>query len=104
MRTVTVLRRVVWGSFVLAFVLWAAVLAFSNPTPVAIDIGLIRFERVSLTVALAITFALGWLFGMLSAGAALLRNAAEKRRLRKELQYAEAEISTLQALKTQDAH
>jgi uncharacterized membrane protein YciS (DUF1049 family) len=101
---VTVLRRLVWVLFVLVFVLWAAVLAFSNPTPIAIDVGLMRFERVSLAVALVITFALGWLFGALSAAATLLRNAAEKRRLRKELQHAEAEISTLQALKTQDAH
>lgn len=100
----TVLRRIVWVLFLLVFVLWAAVLAFSNPTPVAIDIGLIRFERASLAVALTVTFALGWLFGVVSVGATLLRDVAEKRRLRRELQYAEAEISTLRGPQTQDAH
>jgi hypothetical protein len=46
----------------------------------------------------------GWLFGLLTAALALWRNAAEKRRLRKSLSSAEAELSTLRGAPMQDAH
>jgi hypothetical protein len=72
------------------------VFAYSNPQPIDIDIGLTRFERVSMAAAFAIVLALGWVFGLLSAGIALWRSAGEKRRLRQDLKYAEAELRTRQ--------
>jgi hypothetical protein len=71
--------------------LLTGVFAYSNPQPVDIDIGLTRFEQVSLALAFAITLALGWLLGLLSASVALWRSAGEKRRLQQDLKYAETE-------------
>jgi hypothetical protein len=49
-----------------------------------------------MAVAFAIVLVLGWLLGLLSAGIALWRSAGEKRRLKQDLQYAEAESRTRQ--------
>ena len=84
--------------------LLAAVFAYTNPEPIDIDIGLTRLEQVSMSIAFAVAFACGWVFGLISAGLALLRTAGEKRRLRKELKYAEAELNSLRGLPLQDAN
>ena len=76
--------------------LMMGVFAYSNPEPIDIDVGVLRFEQVSLAVAFAIVLAVGWLLGLLSAGIALWRSAGEKRRLKRDLQYAEAELRTRQ--------
>ncbi len=98
------LRRVAFALLLIVFMLAAAVFAYSNPQPIAVDVGFARFERVSLAVAFTIVFACGWLFGMLSAGLALWRTAGEKRRLRKDLRYAETELLSLRQLPLDDAH
>ena len=51
-----------------------------------------------MAVAFAVVVAFGWLLGLLSAGIALWRSAREKRRLRQDLKYAEAELRTRQGL------
>jgi uncharacterized membrane protein YciS (DUF1049 family) len=73
----------------------AAAFAYSNPQPIDVDLGFVRIEQLSLAAIFAVVFTIGWLFGLLSAGLALWRSAAERRRLRKDLQYAEAELNTL---------
>jgi uncharacterized membrane protein YciS (DUF1049 family) len=98
------LRRIAFVLLLVAFMLAAAVFAYSNPQPIAIDIGIVRFEQVSLAVAFAVVFACGWLFGLLTAGLALWRSAGEKRRLRKDLRFAETELSTLKQVPADDAH
>jgi hypothetical protein len=45
-----------------------------------------------MALAFAITLALGWLFGLVSAGLALWRSEGEKRRLKQDLKYAETEL------------
>jgi hypothetical protein len=84
--------------------LLAAVFAYSNPQPIDVDVGFFRVEQISLTAAFVVVFTLGWLFGLLSAGLALWRSAAERRRLRKDLQYAEAELNTLRRSPLPDAN
>jgi hypothetical protein len=76
--------------------LMTGVFAYSNPEPIDIDVGVLRFEQVSMAAAFAITLAVGWLLGLVSAGIALWRSAGEKRRLRQDLKYAEAELRTRQ--------
>jgi uncharacterized membrane protein YciS (DUF1049 family) len=95
---VLTLRRIAFALVLVVFMLAAAVFAYSNPQPIAVDIGLVRFEQVSMAVAFAVVFAFGWLFGLLSAGLALWRTAGEKRRLRRDLRYAETELSSLRRL------
>jgi uncharacterized integral membrane protein len=98
------LRRVVFAVLLLFFMLLAAVFAYSNPTPIDIDLGVIRLEQVPMALAFTVVFACGWVFGLLSVGFALLQTAREKRRLQKDLTYAESELTTLRRLPVQDAH
>jgi uncharacterized integral membrane protein len=70
------------------------VFAYSNPQSIDIDVGFTRFEGVPMAVAFAVTLALGWLLGVLSAGLALWRSNGEKRRLKQDLKFAEAELRT----------
>jgi uncharacterized membrane protein YciS (DUF1049 family) len=100
---VVTLRRIAFVLVLIVFMLAAAVFAYSNPQPIAVDVGLVRFERVSLAVAFAVVFAFGWAFGLLSAALALWRTAAEKRRLRNDLRYAETELSSLRHLRINES-
>jgi uncharacterized membrane protein YciS (DUF1049 family) len=98
------LRRLLFGVLLLFSMLLAAVFAYSNPEPIDVDIGVMKITQVSMSIAFAVAFALGWIFGLISAGTALLQSARERRRLRKDLKYAESELSTLRGPSLQDAH
>ena len=87
-------RRLAFAAVLISLMLLTGMFAYSNPRPIDIDIGLTRFEQVSMAVAFAVTLALGWLLGVLSAGLALWRSAGETRRLKQDLEYAEAELRT----------
>lgn len=85
-------RRLAFGAVLVSLVLLTGVFAYSNPEPVDIDVGLVRFEGVPMAVAFAIALAAGWLLGVASAGLALWRSAGEKRRLKQDLKHAETEL------------
>ena len=87
-------RRLTFAAVLILLLLLAGVFAYSNPQPIDIDIGFTRFEQDPMALAFAITLILGWLFGLFSAGLALWRSAGEKRRLKQDLKYAEAELRT----------
>jgi uncharacterized membrane protein YciS (DUF1049 family) len=101
---VAAIRRLAYIAVALLFLMIAALLAYANPDPIAIDIGIARFERVSVTLVLACAFGLGWLFGLVCAGLALLRILRDRNRLRRDLRFAETELSGLRALPLQDAN
>ena len=86
------LRRLSWAAALVVLVLLGAVFAYSNPEPIDIDIGLARFEAVAPTAAFAVVLALGWVLGLLTAAAALWRSTSERRRLRRDLEHARAEL------------
>ena len=88
-------RRLVLALLLATLVMLASVFAYMNPGHVDVDVGFARFEQVSMTGFVSLVFVLGWLAGLVTAGAALLRSANERRRLRQDLQYAEAELNTL---------
>jgi len=91
------LRRV-FLTFLALIVLIAAVLfAALNPGPITVDLGLFE-TRVQKSMALAIAFGLGWLFGLLCLAAVVVSMMLERRRLRKALRLAEAEVHTLRTL------
>ena len=98
------IRRLTYVVVAVCFVSVTAILAYSNPDPISLDIGIARFEGVSIPVAFAFAFALGWVFGLICAGLALLRIANEKRQLKRDLRFAEAELSSLRALPLHDAN
>ncbi len=98
------LRRIAFVVLLTAFMVLAAMLAYSNPQRIDLDLGVAKLAQIPMAAALGGVFLAGWLFGLLSAGLALLRNASEKRRLRKDLRYAEAELSSLRTAPLQDAN
>lgn len=99
----TRMRRVILMALVALIVLIAAIFAFNNPTRVPIDLGVVRLERVPVPVALTVALAIGWGLGLVSAGTAIVRMSAERRRLRRELRLAESELKSLRSLPLQDA-
>jgi Lipopolysaccharide assembly protein A domain len=100
----TFLRRLVFVASLIVVALLAAMFAYTNPQPVDVDIGIARFEGVSLATAFAVTLVLGWLFGLASVGLALWRSASEKRRLKNDLRSVEAELSAVRQGLASDAH
>jgi uncharacterized integral membrane protein len=99
------LRRVAFAALLIALMVLAAMFAYINPQPVDVDIGLAKLEQISLALAFAVVFVCGWLFGLLTAALTLWRGASERRRLRKDLRYVEAELSTLRSTRPlQDAN
>jgi uncharacterized integral membrane protein len=85
-------RRLAYATVLILLLLLTGVFAYSNPQPIDVDVGVTRFEHVSMAVAFAIALVVGWLLGVLSAGITLWRSAGEKRRLKQDLQYVEAEL------------
>ena len=81
----------------------AAVFAYGNPEPISLDIGLTRFDEVSLTIVLAVTFVAGALFGAFFFGFTLFRHYRERRSLRRSLMRAESELASLRRLPYPDA-
>jgi uncharacterized membrane protein YciS (DUF1049 family) len=73
-----------------------------NPGLVTIDLA---FGTVEPTVplALAVTFVLGWGFGILCASLFVLKLMNERRRLRSQLKNTESEVSSLRSLPIADA-
>ena len=73
-----------------------------NPGTVSIDLA---FGTVHPTIplALAVTFVLGWLFGLASVAFYVLGLLNERRRLRAALRTSETEISSLRSLPIADA-
>jgi uncharacterized membrane protein YciS (DUF1049 family) len=100
---VNALRRLLVVTLILIAAAVAALFAFNNPQRMDVDIGVARLESVPASVAFATAFALGWAFGLGSAGFALLRISAEKRRLRRELRLTEAQARSLRDLPLSDA-
>lgn len=98
------IRKIALFLSLLVIALLAAVFAYNNPDNIAVDIGFARFEDVSVSLAFVVCFAVGWAFGLLSAGIAVIRMAGERRRLRRELRLAEAEVSSLRSLPLHDAN
>ena len=100
---IVALRRLAIVVIVVIFVLIAAVFADGNQELIDIDIGITRLEDVTLTVALAITFVGGAVFGGLFCTFAILKHMRERRALRRELRRTEAELKTLRSMPLLDA-
>ena len=96
-------RKAVYILSLTLVALFTAVFAYNNQATVPLDIGFMRFGEVSIALAFAMCFAFGWIFGLITVGTGMLRMAADRRRLRRALKLAEAEVSSLRSLPLQDA-
>jgi len=97
------LRYAVFFLILVVVFIVAVVFAAINPAPIRLDLA---FTQVETTTSLAMLgfVAAGWLCGMLCAGFFQLRLYAERRRLRKSLRIAEAELNSLRSLPKDDAY
>lgn len=98
------LRKLLILAVFALFALAAAVFAYANRELISIDVGFARIDDVSMTVAFAVTFMIGAVFGLFCAGIAMLRIAQERRQLRRRLRSAETELTSLRSAPLQDAN
>jgi len=95
-------RKLLFFLVVFLGLLFATVFAALNPGMLTLDIAFTEVE-VQKSLALTVAFGVGWLFGLVSAGLVLLKTVTERRRLRKSLTLAEAEVKTLRSMPIHDA-
>jgi uncharacterized membrane protein YciS (DUF1049 family) len=89
--------RILLSLVLFVVLLLALVFAALNPGVVTLNLG--WFETtIQKSLALTLFFAAGWLFGVLCLSAVLFRMLMERRRLRRALRLAEAEVNTLRSL------
>ena len=89
---------------VLVVIIFSLVLWFTriNPGTIRLDLAFGVVEP-SIPMAFAITFVLGWVFGLACTSVFIIRVVNERRRLRKSLRVAESEVSSLRSLPIADA-
>ena len=88
----------------LILLIFALMLWFTriNPDLIKIDLAFGTIEP-SISMAFAVTFVLGWIFGLACTAVFIIRLVNERRRLRKSLRIAESEVSSLRSLPIADA-
>jgi len=99
-----VIRKFVVYITLIFILVLAAAFTYNNPVIVSIDLGVAKFEAVRLSIAVIVSFAIGWFFGLLAAGTALIRISAERRKLRRKLQLVELELNSIKSRPLQDAN
>jgi uncharacterized membrane protein YciS (DUF1049 family) len=97
-------RKVLVFLMFLLFAAVAATLAYLNPGEISVNLAFVELESVAKPLAFAMTFAFGWLFGLVCLASVLLRFISQRRRLRRDLRAAESEVSGLRSLPLNDAN
>lgn len=91
------MRRTVLPLLLFTVLVLAVLFAALNPGAIDVDLGLFE-TRMQKSLALTLAFAAGWVFGILCLAVVLVRMVLERRRLRKALRLAEAEVHTLRSM------
>ena len=87
----------------LSVLLLAAIFAALNPGTLEIDLAFVKLESAK-SLAFILAFGAGCVVGALGLGVGLVRVATERRRLRKALKLAEAEVQNLRSIPVDDAN
>jgi len=95
-------RNLLFFLVVILGLLLATVFAALNPGLITLDLAFTETE-VQKSLALTVAFGAGWIFGLGSAALVLLKSANDRRRLRRSLNLAEAEVKNLRSMPIQDA-
>lgn len=97
------LRFIVYALILVVVILAAASFASLNPGDIRLDLAFGVVEtRVSL--AFAVTLALGWLIGLATLAGYALKLLNDRRKLRKSVRLAEEEVNNLRRLPMRDDH
>ena len=96
------LKRI--GLLVLIIVIAIVMATFTaiNTGDVHLDLAFAEFTE-PLSLVLTVTFALGWLFGILCMGVYAMKLVNERRLLRRSLRLSESEVTSLRGLPLSDA-
>ena len=88
----------------LILIIFALMLWFTriNPGLIKIDLAFGTIEP-SFSMAFAVTFVLGWIFGLACTAVFIIKLVNERRRFRKALRIADSEVSSLRSLPIADA-
>ena len=89
---------------IMILIIFALMLWFTriNPGLIEIDLAFVTVEP-SVSMAFAVTFVLGWIFGLACTAIFIIKLVNERRRLRKALRIADSEVSSLRSLPIADA-
>ena len=96
------LRRIGLAILIVLIVIVMATFTANNTGMIAIDLAFAQVNT-SIPLAFTVTFALGWLFGLLCIGFFVLKLINERRILRRSLKLSECEVSSLRSLPLSDA-
>ena len=96
------LRKLLIGLLVALFASVAIIFAWLNPGMVKLDLAFASFD-IPMATAITASLVIGWLFGLACVGAYLLSIMRERRRFKKALKLAEAEVANLRGLLMRDA-
>jgi len=95
-------RNIVFIAVIFLGLLLATVFAALNPGMTTLDLAFQEMV-VPISLALSVAFGVGWLFGLLCAGAVLLKSISDRRKLQKSLRVTEAEVKALRRMPIQNA-
>jgi uncharacterized membrane protein YciS (DUF1049 family) len=96
------LKRIGLAILILFIVIVTVTFTANNTGVINVDLAFTEITT-SIPVAFTVTFALGWLFGLLSVGFYVLKLLNERRILRRSLRLTENEVSSLRNLPLNDA-
>src|SRR5210317_438397 len=96
------LKRIGLAILIILIVVVMATFTANNTGMIDIDLAFTEVHT-SIPLAFTVTFALGWLFGILCLGFFALKLINERRILRRSLRATESEVSSLRNLPLSDA-
>ena len=95
-------RRIALVVLVAAIFVAMLVFTYHNKTEVVVNLLFTEVEA-PMSTAFTVTFALGWLFGVVSMGLYTLRLVRQRKKLERSLTVTEQEVSSLRNLPLADA-
>jgi uncharacterized membrane protein YciS (DUF1049 family) len=96
------LKRIGLAILIVFIVIVMATFTANNTGMIEIDLAFVKLTT-SIPLAFTVTFAIGWLFGVLSLSFYVIRLVNERRLLRRSLRMRESEVSSLRNLPLSDA-
>jgi len=96
------LKRIGLAILIILIVIVMATFTANNTGMIDIDLAFAKVNT-SIPLAFTVTFAIGWLFGILCIGFYALKLVNERRVLRRSLRITESEVSSLRSLPLSDA-
>ncbi len=96
------LKRIGLLFLIIVIAIFMATFTAINTGTVDIDLAFAKFTQ-PLPLVLTVTFAVGWLFGILCMGFFALKLVNERRALRRSLRLSQSEVTSLRGLPLNDA-